>query len=379
MYPSVRAHACYEYGIVRTGTLCQAGARVGVLEVGGERCAHERMGDVKAVRFTTVRAVFVLLLLALVLSACGSENGEEGQSGGEGESFKKEEKEKEKSPKQEMKKGEEKEPLQKSAASSAAGKAGGQPTPDAEAVASEAGVPEGQDAQDFDRRVIRNAELGIRVEDVRRGAAEAQQVAAQFGGSVVSSEINQGDDSVSADLVLSVPSERFEESLDELRELGTEITTDTVEGEDVTEEFVDLESRERNLLAAEESLIELYDQSESVNDTLTVLRELTRIRDQIERVQGRIEYLEQRTDFSQITLDIQPAGGATAAWDPAGIASRAWNASLRFLQALANVVISIVAFGWWLVPLLVAGLVWWWRRRNRKGSGSATKDSSQAS
>ncbi len=239
--------------------------------------------------------------------------------------------------------------------------------PDAEAVASEAGVPEGQDAQDFDRRVIRNAELGIRAEDVRRAAAEAQQVTAQFGGSVVvSSEINQGDDSVSADLVLSVPSERFEEALDELRELGTEVTTDTVEGEDVTEEFVDLESRERNLLAAEESLIELYDQSESVNDTLTVLRELTRIRDQTERVQGRIEYLEQRTDFSQITLDIQPAAGAAGsrpAWDPAGVAARAWNASLLVLQAVATAVISIVAFGWWLVPVLLVGLVWWWRRR----------------
>ena len=355
------------------------------MEVGGESCTHERMGDVKAVRFASVRAVCVLLLLALVLSACGSETVEEGQSGGERESFKKEEKvkkaekEEEKPPKQEMKEGEEKGSLQQSAASSAAGKARGQPTPDAEAVASEAGVPEGQDAQDFDRRVIRNAELGIRAEDVRRGAAEAQQVAARLGGSVQSSQIEEDGGSISADLVLSVPSERLEEALEELRDLGTEVTTDTVEGEDVTEEFVDLESRERNLLAAEQSLLELYDQAESVQDTLTVLRELTRIRDQIERAQGRIEYLEQRTDFSQITLDIQPAGGATAAWDPAGIASRAWNASLRFLQALANVVISIVAFGWWLVPLLVAGLVWWWRRRNRKGSGSATKDSSQAS
>lgn len=197
----------------------------------------------------------------------------------------------------------------------------------------------------------------------------------------MSSETNQEGDggSISADLMLSVPSEGFEETLDELRDLGSEVTTDTVEGEDVTEEFVDLEVRERNLLAAEASLVELYDQSQSVDDTLAVQRELTNIRGQIERVQGRLEYLEQRTDFSQISLSIQPAAGTAEgrpAWDPAGVAAGAWDASLRFLQALATAVISIIAFGWWLIPLLILGLVLWRRRRNQKGS--STTDSSEA-
>ena len=63
----------------------------------------------------------------------------------------------------------------------------------------------------------------------------------------------------SADLVRSVPSPEFEATLDELRRLGEEVTTDSVRGEDVTEEFVDLQSRERNLLAVEEGLLKLYD------------------------------------------------------------------------------------------------------------------------
>lgn len=110
-------------------------------------------------------------------------------------------------------------------------------------------MPKGEDAQSFDRRVINSAELGILSEDVRESAVQARQVTARAGGNILSSEINQEGDggSVSADLVLSVPSEGFEETLDELRDLGSEVTTDTVEGEDVTEEFVDLEARERNL------------------------------------------------------------------------------------------------------------------------------------
>jgi hypothetical protein len=252
---------------------------------------------------------------------------------------------------------------------------------EAESAVGEMDVPEsggvGAGEQPFDRKIVKTAELGLRAEDVRGAAAEAQQVAARFGGSVQSSQISRGEGFVSADLVLSVPSEEFEGALDALRGLGEEVTTDAVSGEDVTEEFVDLESRERNLVAAEESLLALYDRAESVEDALEIERELTDIRGQIEQVQGRIQYLERRTDLSEITLNIQPVIEPVAsrpAWDPAQVVARAWGASLGVLQAIATAAISTVVFGWWLAPAFVAGLLWW-RRRNRDSSPAAREPS----
>jgi hypothetical protein len=234
-----------------------------------------------------------------------------------------------------------------------------------EFAADEPVVPEDWAAQgDFDRRIVKTAELGISAEDVRESAARAQQVAAQFDGSVLSSQIERGDGFTSASLLLSIPSPEFEKALDELRGLGKEVTTDTVSGEDVTEEYVDLGSRERNLLAAEQSLLKLYDRAQSVNDALSIERELANIRGQIEQVQGRMQYLEERTTYSQITLSIQPVERPTPppAWNPVDVVSRAWEASLGVLQALATVVLSAIVFGWWLAPALVAALVWWRRR-----------------
>lgn len=232
---------------------------------------------------------------------------------------------------------------------------------------------------DFDRRIVKTADLGLRAEDVRASAAEAQQVAARFGGSVLNSQISQGtgkEDRVYADLVLTVPSQEFENALADLRGLGKKVTNDSVAGQDVTEEFVDLESRERNLLAAEGSLLDLYERANSVDDTLQIQRELTAIRGEIELVQGRIQYLEERTAFSQITLSIQPVASPSPppkqpAWDPGEVASRAWAASLNVLQAAATAGITAVVFGWWLLPLIVIGLIWW-RRRNRDAPASSS-------
>jgi hypothetical protein len=304
----------------------------------------------------TARMVGALLLLVLVLSACGGGGGEASYSGG---------------PRGEVTMMMEEGDVPQSGGGRMMPSSGG-----GEFAAAGASVSDDLSApQDFDRKIVKTAELGIRAEEVRDAAASAQHIAAGFGGSVLSSQI-ESDGSVSADLVLVVPSPEFEAALDELRGLGEKVTTDTVRGEDVTEEFVDLESRERNLLAAEQSLLELYDRAESVNAALAIERELTNIRGEIELVQGRIQYLEDRTASSRISLSIQPVPHATPpppAWSPARVVAQSWDASLAVLQALATAVLSAVVFGWWLAPVLIAGLVLW-RRRARHPAGTGPSE-----
>ncbi len=277
---------------------------------------------------TSLAMVMVLLLLVSVLPACGGGAQSQGSGGG--------------------------------AAAPQSGVGERAADSGVELAAVEPVEDEDQVAQpDFERKIVKTADLGLRAGDVRAAASEAQRVAGRFGGSVLSSETYRGDGSVYADLVLSVPSKEFEEALDELRGLGEEVTTDSVSGEDVTEEFVDLQSRERNLLAAEQGLLKLYDRAEDVEDALSIQRELTFIRGQVEEVQGRIQYLEQSTASSRISVGIQPVAAAPEAppaWNPALVAITAWNASLRVLQGLANAVITALVFGWWLAPVLVGVL-----------------------
>jgi hypothetical protein len=162
-----------------------------------------------------------------------------------------------------------------------------------------------------------------------------------------------------------------------LRSLGEKVTTDSISGQDVTEEYVDLKSRERNLRATEESLLRLYDRAENVEEALSIQRELTTVRGEIELVQGRIKYLDQRSTYSQITLNIQPVTSPPPprpTWDPKDVVERAWSASLSVLQVMATAIISAVVFGWWLAPVLVGGFLWW-RRRNRDSRPAATEPS----
>ena len=305
---------------------------------------------------TLGKPAFFLLLLTFSLTACGGGGGGGAQSSGAPADYAS----REASPAPSS--GENGEAASAGAAASAASSSAHQVE-----EGSAAALP-GLDGE----KIVKTAELGLSTEDVREVASRAQDVASRFGGGVTSSRINGGDASVSADLVLSVPSGEFEAALDDLRGLG-EVTTDTVGGEDVTEEFVDLQSRERNLLAAEESLLRLYGEARSVDDTLSIERELTDLRGQIETVQGRIQYLEDRTSASRIAVAIrtvEKSADARPAWEPVRAAATAWNASLGFLGGVASAVLSVVVFAWWTVPALVAAGVWWRRRPRRMGPAS---------
>ncbi len=237
--------------------------------------------------------------------------------------------------------------------------------------------------QTFDRLVIRTGALSLQVEDVLRAASKVQQVAAANGG-YVSNGSTREDEGVSySEITITVPAESFDKTFEQLRGLG-ELVTDSIESQDVTEELVDLQSRQRNLEATEKSMLTLLERANTVGEVLNVQRELTTIQGQLEQVKGRIKYLSSRTSMSSITVTLSPLPGALSTptpeplprWSAIDVAVRAWNASLRTLQAVATVVISVAVFTWWLLPLLLGGLLWY---RRSVGFRRGTRPSQTAS
>jgi hypothetical protein len=244
-------------------------------------------------------------------------------------------------------------------------------SPDAGAVADTS-------AQVLDRMVIRTAQLTVEVQDMESALTHARAIASQAGGFVSASNtrIERVDDQdrMVADLTLQVRSDSADSAMSDLRGLG-KVTSETSGSQDVTDEYVDLDSNLRNLQASEAAILKLMDRATQISDVLSLQRELTNVRGQIERIQGRKTYLERRTDMATITLSLRlPPVASTAvtggAWDPVATALRGWQASLTVLRSLATFAIVAVAFGWWLVPIAAVG-AYVWRRRHIPSSRTA--------
>jgi hypothetical protein len=219
--------------------------------------------------------------------------------------------------------------------------------------------------------IIRTAQLTVEVGDMESALAQARAIAARGGGFVSASstrveKVNDQDRTV-ADLTLQIRSDAADSALSDLRALG-KVTTEASGSQDVTEEYVDLDSNLRNLQASEAAILKLMDKATQIQDIVSLQRELTNIRSQIERIQGRKRFLERRSDMATITLALRlpPVEGSrpsSGAWDPASVAQRGWQASLTVLRGVADVLIVAVAFSWWLVPFVALGAYIWIQRR----------------
>jgi hypothetical protein len=237
------------------------------------------------------------------------------------------------------------------------------------------------DYSTVERLIIRNASLSLVVPDTETALDEIDDLVGELDGYVVDSNVYQYEEGLQASVTIRVPAESLDLVLDRIRELATEVRHESISGQDVTEEYVDLRSRLRYLEATESRLLEFLEEAEDTEAALAVYEQLQEIQADIEHVKGRIQYLEQSTALATVSLDIIPDELAqpiqVGGWHPEGTLRNAFQSLIRVLQFLVDATIVIVVL---VVPVLAViavpttGLVLLVRaivRRRRRRKGQA--------
>lgn len=213
----------------------------------------------------------------------------------------------------------------------------------------------GANYANVERLIIRNGSLGVVVSDTEATLDEVSDLVKELGGYVVESNVYQYQEGLQASVTLRVPAESFDVALERIRELATEVRYENVSGQDVTEEYVDLQSRLRYLEATEARLLEFMEEAEDTEAALAVYEQLQRVQADIEHVKGRKQYLEQSAAMATINIEITPDELAqpiqVGGWHPEGTLRDAFQSLVRVLQFLVDAVIVIVVL---IVPVLIA-------------------------
>jgi hypothetical protein len=237
-----------------------------------------------------------------------------------------------------------------------------------------------QNQQGPERLIIRTGDVAIVVQDSEASAQAIAQLADSLNGWLVESDLYESNGVKRGSVTIRVPAEQFDVAVAETKAMALEVRSESTSSQDVTEEYVDLESRLTNLEATADRVRGFLDEASNVEDALDVNRELSRLEEEIEVIKGRMQYLRQSAAFSVLTVALIPdelsqpieIGG----WQPEGVAKDAIEALVSALQAAANVAIWGGIFCLPLallvgVPLFFIGR-YFYRRRQR---GQADQES----
>lgn len=234
-----------------------------------------------------------------------------------------------------------------------------------------AGAPNA--AAQVTRLVIRTANLQLLVEKVDDAEAQVRRLADTRGGFVLSSQSSGEESQRRATVEMKVPAQRFDEVIAELTKLAVKVDAQDVKGQDVTDEYIDLESRLRNLRAVEARLQQFLSEAKRIEELLQINQQLGEIQGQIEEAQGRITYLKQSAALSTITVSlyakVDVAVVPEEGWSPGTTARAAARSLIVFGQGLADIGIVLGIWAPLWLPMVIVTL--WLRRRHRRPAPAA--------
>jgi hypothetical protein len=228
-------------------------------------------------------------------------------------------------------------------------------------------------AQAYMRKVIQNAEMTIETDKPSEGQQKIGVIAEKHGGFVVVSEskhneaASQNVASTVVNVVVRVPAQKFQSALDEIRAVGGRILHEKSSGQDVTEEYIDLEARIRTKKALEAQFLEIMKQARKISDAMEVQTQLADVRTEIERLEGRRRFLENQSALSTINITLHTPTPVVAA------ATRGFVYDLKAafgdgMDTGAGIFLGIIQFVIVMIPVMLfivipAWLVFKWLRK----------------
>ena len=233
----------------------------------------------------------------------------------------------------------------------------------------------GTTAAESTQRLIKTGQLHLVVGSVGDAVRAVTAYSESLGGYAEQSSVNEGANGREyGNVTVRVPVEKFEAAMSRIRDLAVTVREESVQGQDVTEQYTDLEARLGNARAQEQAYLEVLDKAESVEDILKVQQYLGNIRAQIESFEGRLQYLTNRTSLSTIHVSIEEEVSVKLPSEEFAPLEAARNAVKALIASLQGVVIALIWFGitglGLILPALavVLSVIWLVKRlkRNRR-------------
>lgn len=217
-----------------------------------------------------------------------------------------------------------------------------------------------------DRVLIEESALSLVAGDVSKTADEVVSYAEKEGGFLVSSEITSPEESPVATIEVRVPSKKLRTAIEYYRTLAVKVTSESIVGNDVTDEFADLESRITTLERTIAQFEAIKAKATKIADLVSITQQIISLREQIDLLKGEKKFISNSAAFPKITLSLatdefalpyQPAEG----FRPGVIFKQAVRSLVSGLYTVGEALIWIGVYAVAVVPVLV--LVWYLLKR----------------
>ncbi|UFT99742.1 DUF4349 domain-containing protein [Radiobacillus kanasensis] len=204
---------------------------------------------------------------------------------------------------------------------------------------------------DKNRKIIYTANLELEVKDYQTALSTIEDDVFSTGGYIVESSSYREEENLQGTITVRIPQEKFRDFLTTVEETGTKLVNKSVNGQDVTEEYVDLESRLASKQVVEKRLLQFMEKAEKTEDLLKISSDLAMVQEEIEQIKGRMKYLDNKSDLATVTIQL-----IETSVNIPGIEKDSLNTWEKTKEQFMNSVNGIIGFGSGLFIFIIGNL-----------------------
>lgn len=213
----------------------------------------------------------------------------------------------------------------------------------------------------YDRKLTKTGTLRFESSDLDNTKQAVHRIVSELNGYISNENSSESAGHTEHSMTIRVPAEKFDELVLKLESSASKIDYKSIDVQDVTEEYIDLDTRVKTKKEVEARYRELLKRAVNVEEIMKIEEQIGNIRTEIESAEGRLKYLSNQVKYSTLTVTFYDKTSHFGFWYKMRNAFlNGWNNLLWVFVAIANL---------WAVVLFVIVIwivIFYFRRQKRK-------------
>lgn len=215
----------------------------------------------------------------------------------------------------------------------------------------------------IESKIIKNANLRFETADLNQSYADIQKAVVKYKAAIQNDVTGKNNNSAYRDLTIRIPNTSFDSFINDISKGVSHFDRKEISSDDVTEEYIDIESRVNTKKTLEKRYLDLLNKATKVSEILEIEKGLATVREEIESIEGRLKYLQSRVALSTIHIEMYTRNasesGATVSYG-----SKMWNSFKEGFFGISTFFLDLLQV--WPFILIFVLLLIYLRKRYKK-------------
>ena len=212
------------------------------------------------------------------------------------------------------------------------------------------------DVTAYERKLTKNGSIRFQTSDLNKTKQLLTSAVSRMNGYISNDNISESDNRTENALTIRVPANKTDSLIALIESNASKIDYKSIDVQDVTEQFIDLEARVKTKKEVEARYRELLTRANSVEEILNIEEQIGNIRTEIESAEGRLRYLSNQVQYSTLQVTFYKQSSDFGFWGKIAKAFKnGWNGLLWLLVGLVNLwaIILFIGVAWAIIAYLL--------------------------